>query len=95
MLISLSNASKDFGVKNLFQKLNLHINQRERLGLIGPNGSGKSTLLKVLAGVEPLLEGERQSLSSLRIALVGQETTYESENSILEEVLAGCGENRK
>ncbi len=95
MLISLINASKDFGIKNLFRNLNLHINKKERLGLIGPNGSGKSTLLKVLAGVEPLWEGERQCSSSLKISFVGQETTYESEKSILEEVLEGCGEKRK
>ena len=95
MLISLVNASTDFGIKNLFKNLDLHINKRERLGLIGPNGSGKSTLLRVLAGVEPLMEGERRCLSSLRISLVGQETIYESEKSILEEVLEGCGEKRK
>ena len=94
-MISLVNASTDFGIKNLFKNLDLHINKRERLGLIGPNGSGKSTLLRVLAGVEPLMEGERRCLSSLRISLVGQETIYESEKSILEEVLEGCGEKRK
>ncbi len=94
-LISLVNASKDFGIKSLFQNLHLHINKGERLGLIGPNGSGKSTLLKVLAGVEPLLEGKREALSSLRISFVGQETTSESQKSILEEVLQGCGDKRK
>ncbi len=95
MLISLVNASTDFGIKNLFKNLDLHINKNERLGLIGPNGSGKSTLLRVLAGIEPLMEGERRCLSSLRISLVGQETKYNSEKSILEEVLEGCGAKRK
>jgi len=95
VLISLVNASTDFGIKNLFKNLDLHINKRERLGLIGPNGSGKSTLLRVLAGVEPLREGERRCLSSLRISLVGQETIYESDKNILEVVLEGCGEKRK
>ncbi len=95
MLISLLNASTDFGIKNLFKNLDLHINKKERLGLIGPNGSGKSTLLRVIAGIEPLMEGERRCLSSLRISLVGQETSYNSEKSILEEVLEGCGEKRK
>jgi len=95
VLISLVNASTDFGIKNLFKNLDLHINKRERLGLIGPNGSGKSTLLRVLAGVEPLMEGERRCLSSLRISLVGQETNFDSKKSILEEVLEGCGEKRK
>ncbi len=95
MLISLVNASTDFGIKNLFKNLDLHINKRERLGLIGPNGSGKSTLLRVIAGLEPLRQGERRCLSSLRISLVGQETSYDSEKTILEEVLEGCGEKRK
>ena len=95
MLISLVNASTDFGIKNLFKNLDLHVNKKERLGLIGPNGSGKSTLLRVIAGIEPLMEGERRCLSSLRISLVGQETSYNSEKSILEEVLEGCGEKRK
>ncbi len=95
MLISLVNASTDFGIKNLFKNLDLHINKKERLGLIGPNGSGKSTLLRVIAGIEPLMEGERSCLSSLRISLVGQETSYDNERSILEEVLEGCGEKRK
>ena len=95
MLISLVNASTDFGIKNLFKNLDLQINKKERLGLIGPNGSGKSTLLRVIAGIEPLMEGERRCLSSLRISLVGQETSCNSEKSILEEVLEGCGEKRK
>ncbi|WP_320674063.1 ABC-F family ATP-binding cassette domain-containing protein [Prochlorococcus sp. MIT 1341] len=94
-LISLVNASKDFGIKSLFKNLHLHINKGERLGLIGPNGSGKSTLLKVLAGVEPLGEGKREALSSLRISFVSQETIFDSQKSILEEVLEGCGEKRK
>jgi len=41
VLISLVNASTDFGIKNLFKNLDLHINKKERLGLIGTNGSGK------------------------------------------------------
>ena len=48
MLISLINASTDFGIKNLFKNLDIHINKKERLGLIGPNGSGKSTLMNII-----------------------------------------------
>ena len=93
-LISIKNASKDFGIKNLFKNLDLHINQRERLGLIGPNGAGKSTILKVLAGIEPLIEGERLCSNSTIIKIVGQENLIVTDESILEAVLKGCG-NKK
>jgi len=36
VLISIFNASKDIGIKTLFDNFDLHINKRERLGLIGP-----------------------------------------------------------
>ncbi|MFL0747949.1 MAG: ABC-F family ATP-binding cassette domain-containing protein [Prochlorococcus sp.] len=94
-LISLIEASKDFGINTLFAELTLHINEGERLGLIGPNGAGKSTLLKVLAGVEPLGEGVRRCSPRLRVELVGQESTVEPGHTVLQEVLAKCGEKRE
>jgi len=94
-LISLIEASKDFGINTLFADLTLHINERERLGLIGPNGAGKSTLLKVLAGEEPLGEGQRRCSARLRVELVGQESAVNPGHTVLQEVLAGCGEKRE
>ena len=93
-LISLVDASKDFGIRTLFADLTLHIREGDRLGLIGPNGSGKSTLLKVLAGEEPLGGGERRCSSRLRVELVGQESSVDPDLTVLEQVLAGCGEKR-
>ncbi len=94
-LISLTKASKDFGVRTLFKDLDLFISKNERLGLIGPNGSGKSTLLKVIAGEEALLTGDRQCSSSIRISLVNQEDHLDKERTVLEEVLKGCGKKRE
>ena len=93
--ISLISASKDFGLKTLFNNLTLHITKKERLGLIGANGSGKSTLLKVIAGIETINSGERFCSPKIKIQLVQQETNFEEERSILEEVIANCGEKRK
>ena len=93
-LISLIDASKDYGIRTLFADLTLHILDGDRLGLIGPNGSGKSTLLKVLAGTEPLGEGVRRCSPRLQVELVGQESSVEPGLTVLEQVLAGCGEKR-
>lgn len=94
-LISLVDASKDFGIRTLFENLTLHIREGDRVGLIGPNGAGKSTLLRVLSGKEPLGGGERRCSSRLRIELVGQDSTVEPGLTVLEQVLAGCGEKRE
>ena len=93
-LISLVDAAKDFGIRTLFADLDLHIGEGERLGLIGPNGAGKSTLLKVLAGQEPLGQGERRCSTRLRVALVGQDTQVTPGLTVLEQVLEGCGTKR-
>lgn len=44
--ISYLHPGKDL----LFENVNLHLNQHEKIALIGNNGSGKSTLLKVISG---------------------------------------------
>ena len=93
-LISLVGAGKDFGIRTLFAELDLHIGEGERLGLIGPNGAGKSTLLKVLAGQEPLGEGERRCSPRLRVELVGQDSRVTPGLTVLEQVLQGCGAKR-
>mgnify|MGYP003324247243 FL=1 len=93
-LISLVGASKDFGIRTLFADLNLHIGDKERLGLIGPNGAGKSTLLKVLAGSEPLGNGERRCSPRIRVELVGQDSRITPGLTVLEQVLEGCGAKR-
>ncbi len=94
-LISIVEASKDFGVRNLFNNLTLHINHKERLGLIGSNGAGKSTLLKIIYGSESLNEGKRVCSQRLRIEIVNQDNPINTNGTVIEEVLAGCGEKRE
>jgi ATP-binding cassette subfamily F protein uup len=91
-LISLVEASKDFGIRTLFEGLTLHVGEGERLGLIGPNGAGKSTLLKVLAGHEPLGSGQRRCALRTRVVLVDQEPELDPDHTVLEQVFAGSGE---
>ena len=90
-LISLVGAGRDFGLRPLFDGLDLHVGERERLGLIGPNGAGKSTLLKVLAGEEPLDRGERRLVPRLRVVRMEQEPATDPQATVLETVFAGGG----
>ena len=90
--ISLIDAGKDFGIRTLFEGLNLHIGERDRLGLIGPNGAGKSTLLRVLAGREPLGSGERRCRPQSRVVLVDQEPELDPTLTVLDQVFSASGD---
>ena len=45
-MIQLSNLTKSFGDRVLFDNVTWQITDRERVGLCGPNGAGKTTLLR-------------------------------------------------
>lgn len=49
-IISLENVSKTYMGNNLFDNVDLTINQGEIVGIVGPNGSGKSVLFKMMCG---------------------------------------------
>jgi ATP-binding cassette subfamily F protein 3 len=51
-LIQLSELTKSFGDRVLFDHVTWQITDRERVGLCGPNGAGKTTLLKMMAGLD-------------------------------------------
>ena len=93
-LISLVGAGRDFGLRPLFDGLDLHVGEGERLGLIGPNGAGKSTLLKVLAGEEPLDRGERRLAPRLRVVRMEQEPRVDPAATVLDTVFAAGGERQ-
>lgn len=49
-IISLERVSKTYMGNQLFDHIDLTINQGEIVGIIGPNGSGKSVLFKLMCG---------------------------------------------
>src|SRR6185369_248838 len=96
-VLDFQNVSYSYNNQVIFQNLNLHINQGEKIGIIGPSGAGKSTILKLIAlFIEPasgriLLDGidiQSVSLKELRqrIAWVSQNPQLFS-GSILDNLL--------
>ena len=88
-MITISNLSKNYGTKTLFENISLNINNGERIGLIGPNGAGKSTLFGlILNEIEPS-SGNIQVLKGIHIGYLPQESSFKSERSVLAELTEG------
>jgi ATP-binding cassette subfamily F protein 3 len=51
-MLTLSQVTKSFHGRVLFEEASLQLNRGDRIGLVGPNGAGKSTLLSVILGRE-------------------------------------------
>ena len=49
-LLDVHGVTKRFGGFSALTKVDLHVKENERFGLIGPNGSGKTTLINCISG---------------------------------------------
>ncbi|MFN8440246.1 MAG: ABC-F family ATP-binding cassette domain-containing protein [Caldilineaceae bacterium] len=87
-LVTISNLSKQFSERLLFDNANLLINEGDRIGLIGVNGSGKSTLLKIVAGIEAADEGSISIPGRVRVEYVAQEPPLNDNLTVLETLFA-------
>ncbi|MEM7363119.1 MAG: ABC-F family ATP-binding cassette domain-containing protein [Pseudomonadota bacterium] len=88
VLLQCHNLSHHAGTKSLFDKLNVSITSRDRVGLVGHNGSGKSTLLALLARqIEPE-DGAVIHARNLILETVEQFITPAVENLSLFEAVA-------
>ncbi|PCJ62602.1 MAG: hypothetical protein COA79_03555 [Planctomycetota bacterium] len=47
-LIQIKNLTKSYGDRTILDKINLNINEHDRIGVVGLNGTGKSTLFKLI-----------------------------------------------
>lgn len=93
-VISLTNVSKSYGTKKVFQNLDLTLERGEKLALVGPNGAGKSTLIKILAGELAIDQGERKLGGQVQIAYYSQHQveTLHPAHSVLEEIRSAAPE---
>ena len=92
-MLTISEITKSFGGRTLFNDVSLQVNREDRIGLVGPNGAGKSTLFALIRGTESPDAGrivlERHvSVGHLpqESAPVGQETVLELATAISPEI---------
>lgn len=71
-IVALEGGATGYGDHVVLKKLDLRIDQDDRIALLGRNGQGKSTLSKLLADRLPLIEGRMTRSSKLRIGYFAQ-----------------------
>ena len=87
-VIRLTNVSKFYGDNAVYRGMSLTLSRGDRVALVGPNGAGKTTMLKMLAGVLPFEEGERQTGHNVSAAYYAQHVLdlLNPNNTLLDEV---------
>ena len=72
-MIQLSNLTKSFGDRVLFDNVTWQITDRERVGLCGPNGAGKTTLLRCWRGSTSRTRARSSSRPALTVGYLPQD----------------------
>lgn len=87
IILQGNKLERSFSGDVLFQNISLQVDERDRIALAGPNGAGKSTLLKLLVGEETPTSGEVNTKKDLTLSYLAQNSRFESDKTIYEEML--------
>ena len=71
-IIRIENGIVGYDDKPVLSRLDLRIDQDDRIALLGRNGEGKSTLSKLLSDRLPLMQGRMTQASKLRVGYFAQ-----------------------
>ena len=87
IILQANKIERSFAGEVLFDTINLQVDERDRIALVGKNGAGKSTLLKILVGEEEPTSGEINKKKDISLSYLAQDSCFESENTIYDEML--------
>ena len=83
-MLTVSQLTKSYNGRVLFEDASLQINSGDRVGLIGPNGAGKTTLFSLVLG-ENSPDGGTVSLQrGSSVGFLPQESAASADESVLE-----------
>ncbi len=91
-IYTMHNVRKTIGEKLILDNVTLSFYPDAKIGVVGPNGAGKSTLLKVMAGIEPINNGDAQLSKEATVGILLQEPPLTPGKTVLENVEEGVAE---
>jgi len=87
-MLTISQVTKAFAGRTLFEEASLQVNRGDRVGLVGPNGAGKSTLFALILGEASPDEGRISLEKSASVGYLPQENAPAGDETVLE---LACG----
>ena len=76
-VLTVKGLGKAFGLRTLFENVNLEVAGGERIGLIGDNGTGKTTLLKIILGEEMPDAGKLRMGPTVKVGYLPQHVHFD------------------
>ena len=83
-MLTISEVSKSFGGRTLFEDVALQVNRGDRIGLVGPNGAGKSTLFSLILKTDEPDTGNINFQRGIKVGYLPQESAPAGEETVLE-----------
>ena len=71
-MISIDDVSVAYGGFVLLDKINFHISETDKIGLVGKNGAGKSTIMKLICGLQSPTSGQIDKPNRISIGYLPQ-----------------------
>lgn len=90
-MIHLSNITKRFGDRVLYQNAGFMVRPGDKIGLVGPNGAGKTTIFELIAGLDTPDDGIVAIDPGVLVGYFSQDVGEMAGRTALEETLAGAG----
>lgn len=87
-MLTVSNITKSFGDRTLFEDVVIQMNRGDRIALVGANGAGKSTLLSILLGEQTPDSGTVAMERGMTLGYLPQETAPVGDETVLELAVA-------
>ncbi len=89
-MLSVSNISKSFNARPLFQGVSFNVGMGDRIAVIGPNGTGKTTLFEIIAGNLPPDSGSVSLRRGTTVGYLRQDIQPTSRRRLLDEVVSSA-----
>lgn len=94
-MISIDNVSVAYGGFVLLDKINFHISETDKIGLVGKNGAGKSTILKLICGMQNPTSGHIDKPNHISIGYLPQIMEHHRGVTVMQEALSAFDEFAK